>query len=153
MLDALFNIAKKATEIDENKLLQQSLSDTNIQQEVLDLNRINQLYERGIDSLGDSLGEYSPVTIQGTSNFEGKIEKGQRYDHITLNDTGEFYESFRFNNKKDGFEIEANTIKEGTDLQDSFGKEIIGLTNESRQSLIGWLIEPIRKYTLQALRK
>jgi hypothetical protein len=153
MLDALTNIAKKAINISPNKLMQEALNNTSIQQEVLDLNRIGQLYDEGIDSKGVSLGEYSPATIQGTSNFKGKIEKGQRYDHITLNDTGEFYESFRFKNEKDGFVIEADTLKDGMDLADSFGKEIIGLTNDSKKSLIGWLIEPIRSAIAQTLRK
>jgi hypothetical protein len=145
MFGLLTGLVKKIKALDQNKMVRQALSNTAIQQEILDLNRLDQLYDKGIDSAGDSLGEYSPATIEGTANFLGKKQKGQRYDHITLNDTGEFYGSFIFRNKKDEFEIQADALKDGTDLTESFGNEIVGLTEENKSKLSGWLIEPIQK--------
>ncbi len=168
MLDLLTSLLKKASKLDANKLMRQSLNNTAIQQEILDLNRLDQLYDKGIDAKDDSLGEYSPATIEGTANFLGKKQKGQRYDHITLNDTGEFYDSYIFKNEKDGFIIQADTIKSGgqiemtssvpatkgkkfiakfedTDLADVYGKDIIGLNNGNKSKLAGWLIEPMQK--------
>jgi len=133
--------------------MRQSLSNTNIQQEILDLNRLDQLYDKGIDAKSDSLGEYSPATIEGTSNFLGKKQKGQRYDHITLNDTGEFYNSYVFKNEKDGFLIQADTLKDGTDLADEFGKDIIGLTEDNKSKVAGWLVEPMQQQILKAIKK
>lgn len=145
MFGPLKSLVKEVKKLDSNKLIQQSLNNTAIQQEILDLNRLDQLYDKGIDSAGDSLGEYSPATIEGTANFPGKKQKGQRYDHITLNDTGEFYNSFIFKNGKDAFEMTADTLKEGTDLTEDFGNDIIGLTQENKNKVAGWLIEPVRE--------
>lgn len=153
MFDLLTNIIKKVSKLDGNKIVRQSLNNTSIQQDILDLNKQDQLYNKGIDAKGDSLGEYSLSTIDGTSNFEGKKQKGQRFDHITLNDTGDFYNSFIFKNNKDNFEIEADTLKEGTDLIDNFGKDILGITDENKSKLAGWLIEPIQKNILAEIRK
>lgn len=153
MFGALTNIIKRVSKLDVNKIVRQSLSNTSIQQDILDLNKEDQLYDKGIDSTGDSLGEYSTATIEGTVNFEGKKQKGQRFDHITLKDTGEFYDSFIFKNNKDNFEIEADTLKEGTDLIDNFGKDILGLTDENKTKLGQWLVEPMQKSILSEIRK
>lgn len=135
MLSKLRDIAKRVRDLDQNKIAFRVFEDKTLQAQVIDLNTQSQLYEKGIDAEGRSLGEYSLATIYGTSNFAGKIEKGQRYDHITLNDTGEFYQSFRFVNQSDGFTITADSVKDGNDLEQVFGK-IVGLTKESIQEII-----------------
>jgi len=93
-----------------------------------------QLFEKGIDSRGISLesigGPYSPFTI------EVKLQKGQRVDHVTLKDTGEFYESFRVQVDKDFFTIDANPMKDDTNLFTEWGEDILGLTDENLQILI-----------------
>lgn len=137
MLGKLFKLIDNVQSLNKNEVMYEVLQDKTLQAEVLDLNTQKQLYDEGVDSLGRSLGEYSAATIYGTSTFEGKISKGQRYDHITLNDTGRFYNSFRFVNEADGFTITADSITdEGTDLTKTFGQEIIGLTSESKAILI-----------------
>ncbi len=154
MLGKLFDIIDNVNALSENKVMFNVLSDRVLQAQVLDLNTQNQLYEKGVDSLGQSLGDYSQATIYGTANFEGKIAKGQRYDHITLNDTGRFYNSFRFINEADGLTISANSITdEGTDLAKTFGQEIVGLTSESKAILIEEvtprIVEEVRKEILR----
>ena len=56
---------------------------------ILDLNRKEQLYNKGIDSLGLDLKPYSFFTVQ--------IKKllGQPYDRTTLNYSGAFYRGFK----------------------------------------------------------
>ena len=61
---------------------------TSFRKLIIDLNTEEQLYSQGVDSKGVQLGEYSIYT-KGL-----KQNKGQRTDHITLKDTGEFYKSF-----------------------------------------------------------
>ena len=64
-------------------------SDSGLQQEILDKIRWGQLYKEGVVEDGGQaivLPNYSPYTVQM------KIEKGQPYDHMTLRDTGAFYE-------------------------------------------------------------
>ena len=89
----------------------------------------SQLYGLGEDSTGARLdeigGEYKPFTIQE------KNRKGQPTDRVTLKDTGEFYMSFDVIPFKGGFTIEANTIKDGQDLESRWGGDIIGLNEEN----------------------
>jgi hypothetical protein len=101
---------------------------------IIELNTFEQLHEKGIDSLGVSLGQYSPTTIQGTAAFAGRAERGLRYDHITLFDTGDFYKSFKviIRNESDSFFlIDADPVKEDTNLFQEWGEDIVGLTQES----------------------
>lgn len=150
-------MAKKVAKLDEDKLLKKILDDPLLQAQIIDLNTEKQLYEEGIDADGNTLGTYSNATIYGTNAYEGKIAKGQRYDHITLNDTGAFYKSFKVKNEKEGFFITADTFKGGkttkqvfdsnsqsvrgvkvgdTDLAEQYGKQIMGLTKDSLNEII-----------------
>jgi len=51
------------------------------------------------------IGSYSPYTVML------KKEKGQRTDHITLLDTGAFYDSFKIFLNRDNFIINADDEK------------------------------------------
>lgn len=153
-MNALLNLQKKFARIkDEAFLMKLIFMDKDFQRLIISLNVYDQLYDKGIDSLGKSLGEYSIVTIEGTKNFKGKIEKGQPYDHITLNDTGEFYESFRVKLVGSDIIISAQTVKEDTDLLKQW-PDILGLTDENLQIIIDKareiLVPKMREYLLAA---
>ena len=113
-------------------------------------NEYGQLFLEGVDSEGTKLsrigGDYSPVT-EDIKKFTGLP-----FDRITLYQEGDFYRSWDFLQKADSFTLKANTIKEGQDLQDRWGSDIIGLTNESIQKLaeavIPEIIEHIRRTLL-----
>lgn len=94
----------------------------------------SQLFEKGEDSTGISLesigGEYAPFTI------EEKKRKGQPTNRVTLKDTGDFYMTFNVIPFKGGFIIDANTIKDGENLEDDWGRNIIGLQPENLQIVI-----------------
>lgn len=94
----------------------------------------SQLFILGEDSTGKKLdligGEYSPFTV------EEKKKKGQPTDRITLKDTGDFYATFKVIPFKGGFRIEANTIKDGDDLEKDWGNEIIGLNDGNLKIII-----------------
>lgn len=150
MFGKLQRLIDNVQNLNVNEVMYSAMQDKVLQSQVLDLNTKNQLYEQGVDALGNSLGEYATATIYGTSNFAGKIEKGQRYDHITLNDTGRFYDSFRFVNEADGFTITADSITdEGTDLTKQYGNKIIGLTSESKAILV----EEVKPHVIEVVRK
>lgn len=169
MLDALTNLFKTAGKLSQDKMVKKSLSDKALQEEIIRMNTMDQLYELGIDSQGKALGSYSPATIEGTKNFLGKKQKGQRYDHITLNDSGKFYDSFKFKNEDMDFIITADTGKGSssmvrgfdansqsvktkkvheTDLVKEFGQDILGLTHEN----IGYVIPEVKNDLLSQLR-
>lgn len=59
----------------------------------LDLNKV-QMYELGIDAKGKELGDYAPSTRVA------KQAKGQRYDHITLRDSGSFQDKMFLDTKQ-----------------------------------------------------
>ncbi len=145
-----------------DKIIHATLQNSSIQQDIMDLNREDQLYDKGIDADGRSLGEYSEKTIRE------KKKKGQRYDHITLSDTFEFYKSWMFKNNSDSFIFSAETKKEGAPNAD-FGKiiqlstgkhvissvrsaagndlmdfgNIIGLTGKNMGVVAGWIRIPV----------
>jgi len=100
----------------------------------------SQLYELGVDSQNRELKDIAgnPNTSSGYSPFtiSEKERKGQRTDHITLKDTGEFYLSFTVKPFKGGFSIDANPIKDEDNLFDIWGSEIVGLNEENLQIII-----------------
>jgi len=138
-IERLLNNVNK---LDVNDVLLAMWKRNDTQDYIVELNTKEQLLEEGIRSDGSEIGEYTTNTIVGTSQYKGKIEKGQRYDHITLNDTGEFYKSFKVVPSKKGFKITANPNKEGTNLFTEFGVDIVGLTKESVFKLLDF-IEPL----------
>lgn len=112
-----------------------------IQEKILDLVRINQLFLRGIDGDGvdlNSLTEsgfgYSQTTIAN------KRRKGQPTNRVTLFDAGRFYASFRLILTQSNFHIEANAQKGDSNLFDDFGTAIVDLTDESIDRIVEMLI-------------
>ena len=114
---------------------------------IIDLNTIDQLYEQGIDSRGVVLGDYSAYTKSL------KQSKGQRTDHITLRDTGEFYNSFRIILNGNSLQIIANPIKDDTNLFQEFGIDIVGLTEDSMSVVITKALQLVKPYIKQQLLK
>lgn len=133
----LKDLANKVLRLDENKVLKIVLDEKVLQAQVIDLNKENQLYENGVTANGKFLGEYAPFTYRYKTQMAGLLGNDTRADHITLKDTGSFYDSFKFRNRNDGFIIEAKTEKEdGTDLSVAYGPQILGLTDESITEII-----------------
>ncbi len=134
----------------QKKVMKFLFQQKEIRDQIINLNTIDQLYRKGINSLGESLGEYSDYT-KAIKQYEG-----QRYDHITLNDTGEFYNSFRVVFRGDSMVIEADPIKDDTNLFQEFGIEIVGLTKESisklKPTIIKFLLPELKKYFLKGKR-
>lgn len=136
-MNALRQRAENAASLNEIEILVEVYDAREVEEAILDLNRINQLFEQGINADGGIIGFYSETT-----EFLNPSKKaGEPY---TLKDTGAFYESFSLFIKKDGsFTIEANEIKpNGVDLFEKFGENILGLTDESRIKLAE-LITPL----------
>jgi hypothetical protein len=96
------------------------------------------LYNTGKDSEGDSLGSYSPFTVVI------KQAKGQRTDHITLRDTGEFYESMTFHATGTALIFDADAQKDEDNLFDNFGIDILGLTDFDKERLIELIYQELR---------
>lgn len=94
---------------------------------VLNLNRNEQMYNKGQDSAGQSIRpKYRPYTVRQ------KARRGQPYDRVTLRDEGDFHESmFIYPDYSGGeFEIRADDPKV-PDLQQKYGPNILGLTPDN----------------------
>lgn len=102
-----------------------------IKKKIIYLNTIEQLFEKGEDS--DGLELY-PFYAQKTILY--KKEKGQRYDHVTLNDTGAFYRSFEVIVSDEYFLINADPKKGDNDLFNIYGEDVLGLTEESKTEIV-----------------
>lgn len=105
-----------------------------IEPELLEMNK-DQLYNFGEDAEGKMLPPYS--------NFTVKIKKlkGQRFDHMTLKDTGDFYKGFGIKIGKKEFEINSKD-KKTMELKMNYGDEILGLNEKNKQEMID-MIYPI----------
>lgn len=111
-------------------------NDPYLQAQIIDWN-IEQLYEKGQDSKGDPLGQYTAFTVMYKQNVAPALGNDTRTDHITLKDTGDFYKSFKIVVPTNGdyFEITADTLKDDTDLAREFGIDILGLDDENMGEL------------------
>ena len=164
MFNQIKRMVNRANRIPD-KFITEIFKDKDLQDDIANLNR-EQMYEDGVDSKGSPLGEYSPRTIQI------KTEKGQRTDHITLKDTGEFYDSIKVKSEPGQIVISADTIKEAgqdslartaaggflgstgedVDLANIYGIDILGLTDENLSKIQGFVIPILRGKILEHIR-
>ena len=114
----------------------------------------SQLFKLGEDSLGRPLkgktilkdGDYTPFTVKE------KRKKGQPTDRPTLKDTGGFYMSFRVIPFVGGFRIEADPIKDNTNLFEELGEDIVGLNDENLQIITDVYKEAIQEKVNKRLK-
>lgn len=154
----LSDLIRNGKELSERAILFFVFSQEDVQLFAIELNtggpnnsEYGQLFLHGVDSKGVDLstigGGYAPVTI-ALKRFEGLP-----FNRVTLYQDGDFYRSFDFKQLPDGFVIEANTIKDGEDLRDRWGNNILGLNEQSLRYLRGYIVpDVIKKITLELLK-
>ncbi len=116
--------------------------DGNVRRQILNWIQIDQLFNRGIDSTGTTIGWYSQLT-EILSGGEKKFNTP-----YTLKDSGQFYKQMFVVVLKDALVIDSDgAYKEnGDNLFQKYGENIVGLTNENlgklqnilRQKYIIW---------------
>jgi hypothetical protein len=129
-------IARKVLKLNIKDATNVVTDNKSIQYEALRLNRQVQLYEQGVGVDGKKLrSPYARGASVYAPNTEYlKLEKRQPIDRVTLRDSGAFYQTFNVKKKGTDIIISADTIKEGEDLEDKFGK-VVGLDEESKSVL------------------
>lgn len=148
-VEALKNVINNFVSLREEVIISNVYKLNEVKDYIVELNTegqpTSQLYEQGVNSDGQQLGNYTSrsIFLKLTGTGDKKI------DHITLKDTGEFYRSFKVEVMKNGFEIIANPLKPDNDLTDRFGKEIIGLSEQNKEILSNYL----QPFILSELRK
>lgn len=113
--------------------------ESSLQVQSIDLNQI-QLYDKGINADGETLGGYAPSTIQYKTTIAGGLGNDTRTANVTLKDTGDFYQSMKFEKDDREFWITGDTDKGGHDLMRMYGN-ILGLTIESLDELHDEILE------------
>jgi hypothetical protein len=125
-----------------------------IQKFIIRLNLVDQLYTEGLDANDKIIGTYSYLTALSKGEehyiYNGLVSVKKYDEPYTLYETGEFYESFKVKVLKDGFVIEANTVKPDKDLMDL--GEVVGLNTQSRNDLskkmVPFIQKALREYLL-----
>lgn len=136
-------LAKRLQKFDLEKELANLVRRTD--NEIIDLNTDAQLFDKGIDSTGQSLpGTYAPFTI------EIKSALGQPTDRITLKDTGDFHDSFFLKGSGFPFEVDASDSKRN-ELVSEWGEDIFGLTEENQSSWNDDHLEDVQNIFKKAL--
>jgi hypothetical protein len=111
---------------------------------ILQLIKDDQLSE-GIDAKGNTIGLYSYWT-ERISN--GRKQEGTPF---TLYDTGEFYNSLRVIMSGLSFIVDGNGQKEDKNLFNSYGDDIVGLTDKNLEKLAIELLPKYIKYVREIL--
>jgi len=110
---------------------------------IVHLNTDEQLGKQRVNSLGARLGFYSEATQIIT---KGRKKMGEPFN---LNDTGDFWDSWKVTVKDKLIEIDANGNKDGKNLFDLYGVDILGLNDDNLQILIN----EVTKFYIQYYRK
>jgi len=133
MLEILKNTFKRVQKLSSNKILKDIFDDSDLRLDMVNLNR-SQMRDDGVDALGDSLGDYSPISVS---------KYGKEAGHIQLYDTGYFQGSMKALSLKEAVVIEADMKKPDVDLEIIY-PHALGLTDENTKIIQG-LVEPIFK--------
>lgn len=129
---------------DPTKELIKLISDSGLQEWVLNVIKEKQLFEQGVGESNIIIGYYSPYTEQLNPDKKANT-------HFTLRDTGEFYNTIKIIIIPDGFIIDGDGQKEDKNLFEVYGKEqnLLGFTEKN----FSVFIELIGKKTLEEINK
>lgn len=128
-MKVIANLAQRVKSLSIDDMLHELSEHVEFTNYIIELNTKNQLYNKGIDAKGERIGSYSAKT-KAIKDANGEIS-----DHVTLLDTGKFYESFRVFLQGSDLIISADTIKDTDDLIFKYGQEILGLNEDSLEKL------------------
>lgn len=107
----------------------------------------SQLFKLHIDSEGTKLfeigGEYADSTV------ETKISSDPK--DVNLKDTGDTYATWDVSVKDGVIIIEADLVKDGDDLEERYGDNIIGLFDDNLQILIDAIADDLPEIVLEKL--
>jgi hypothetical protein len=130
-------IARNVKKLNEDKAFQKVISTPAIQVEAIRLNVDEQLFKRGVDVFGVSMrSQYARGSnVYADYTIAIKNQKNQPTDRVTMRDTGAMGKTERAIINGDSLMLDMNTIKDGKDLQKTWG-QFVGLDEFSKEILI-----------------
>lgn len=143
-MQALLDMTKNITNLDGEEILLRITSQKGFLELIEFLNK-KQLQE-GEDSNSNNIGVYSNFT----ESINPKKKAGTPY---TLEDTGEFYDSFKVTADGEGVNIDAKRRFENENIFEKYGIDILGLTEENHNEIIEYIIPFIQEAILNAIFK
>jgi hypothetical protein len=143
-MTVIHEFLRKLESINLNQLLSEVFNEAVVQQKLIDLNKFDQLF-KGVDANNRSLGSYAPSTVQIKREelSEGVILPPQSFDNIILRHTGAFWDSIYVDVKRNEIVFKGDTDKGMIDLIREYGKDILGLSDQSIEK-----IQPLLKNKL-----
>jgi len=136
MIPRVSKILKRAQNLDKNLIWIESMNEQ-VQDEIIRLNTEDQLGDKGIDSLDQSLGDYAPFTVRVRSSL------GLQTDHIDFKVTGEYWESWDTEVRRDVLVITVNESRYDELVNDlGFSPDHVGLTIANWDKVIREYIQP-----------
>ena len=134
-MEAIKNLIENLTKYRDNINNYMEDITRSIEDEIKELN-VHQQYDLGQDRYG---AEIRPEYAESTIRY--KRRKGQPTDRVTLQDTGQYHDTFKIQYEAEGFELYANDWKAGF-LDRKYGKEIYGLQDEAARELADQVYQP-----------
>lgn len=125
MFGAIKDLGNNMQKLNHNRLMRDVIDETSVKAQIIDLNQ-SQMFDKGIDAKGETLGDYSQVSV---------TKYGKRPGHIQLKDTGEFYDSMKVGVEDEKFIITGDTDKGDVDLANVY-PDVLGLTTESKEEIL-----------------
>ena len=134
-MEAITNLINRLTDYRDNINNYMEDITRSIEDEIKELN-VHQQYDLGQDRYGNEIRpEYAESTIRY------KRMKGQPTDRVTLQDTGQYHDTFKIRYEEEGFELYANDWKAGF-LDRKYGKDIYGLQDDAARELADQVYQP-----------
>jgi hypothetical protein len=132
MFEAIRKVTNNMQSITAARVIEILVNQPELNGLIIELNTQDQLFKKGVDSKGLTLGVYAPFTI------EIKKSKGQPTNHITLKDTGDVYKTWMVTTLNGDIIITANFIKDGEDIieKNRLSEDVVGLIDENLQKII-----------------
>lgn len=145
MFECIYKILDNAQRLNDREAFKEAI-DTEVKELIIKLNTSEQLGKKGIDSEGDSLGEYAPFTVVERSSL------GLQTDHIDFKVTGDYWKSWEV--KESGGEIlisvDSSVFNElVNDLK--FSATHVGLTEENLAILADLILTRYLRYIKRRL--
>ncbi len=115
-----------------------------IEDQIIDLNREDQLFEKGIDTTGSLIGVYSKATEGITKGKSGRGFPKRAGSPYNFYDTGEMFKSFRLKKGKGTISLfnSSQSLREFSKRTGIDESRLIGLTDENTRKLNFELIRP-----------